>query len=178
VLSGLIGQVRAAISGLLLRYAARASVAVPFVIALGFAVAAVTMMLVERFGQVRGYWIMAGGLVVIGVVAAIAVAVKEHEEETAEQRAEAADTGSVVSEAAGQAMIQAPMALLSGLFAVPGGAASAMKVARVLGRNFPLVLLLVLIGALFWPTAEGAGEEGPRARGDGKADAPSPLLHS
>jgi hypothetical protein len=34
----------------------------------------------------------------------------------------------------------------------PGGAASVFKVARVLGRNFPLVLLLVAIGALFWPT--------------------------
>jgi hypothetical protein len=34
----------------------------------------------------------------------------------------------------------------------PGGASSAIKVAGILGRNYPLVLLLVLIGALFWPT--------------------------
>jgi hypothetical protein len=33
-----------------------------------------------------------------------------------------------------------------------GGATTAVKVAQVLGRNFPLVLLLVMIGALFWPT--------------------------
>jgi len=34
--------------------------------------------------------------------------------------------------------------------------------ARVLGRNWPLVLLLVMIGALFWPTTNGDSlEEAP-----------------
>ena len=36
----------------------------------------------------------------------------------------------------------------------PGGATSALGVARLLGRNFPLVLLLVMIGALFWPNRQ------------------------
>ena len=93
---------------------------------------------------------------------------KEHEEEVAEQKAEQADTGEVASDATAQAMVQAPLALLGALISSPGGAAGAFKVARVLGRNFPLVLLLVMIGALFWPTenqdakvsAEGA-EDGP-----------------
>jgi hypothetical protein len=31
-------------------------------------------------------------------------------------------------------------------------------VGRILGRNWPLVLLLVMIGALFWPT-DGSPEE-------------------
>ena len=83
-------------SHLVLKYVARASVAIPFVIALGFALAAVAVMLVERFGHVTAYWIMAGGLAAIGAIAAIAVSVKEHEEEVAEQKAEQADTGEVV----------------------------------------------------------------------------------
>jgi hypothetical protein len=58
----------------------------------------------------------------------------------------------VVSDATAQAIIQAPVALLGTLFATPGGAASAFSIARTLSRNFPLVLLLVMIGALFWPT--------------------------
>ena len=166
--AGLINHAKAAASHLVVKYAARASVAVPFVIALGFALAAVAVMLVDRFGHVTAYWIMAGGLAAIGAIAAIAVSVKEHEEEVAEQKAEQADTAEVASDATAQAMVQAPLALLGALISSPGGAAGAFKVARVLGRNFPLVLLLVMIGALFWPTesqdakvsAEGA-EDGP-----------------
>jgi hypothetical protein len=39
---GLINNAKSAVSGLVLKYVARASVAVPFVIALGFALAALT----------------------------------------------------------------------------------------------------------------------------------------
>jgi hypothetical protein len=157
--AGLINQAKSAASGLVLKYVARASVAIPFVIALGFALAAITVMLVERFGHVTGYWLVAGGLAAIGIVAAITVSVKEHEEEVAEQQAEQSDTGEVVSDATAQAMMQAPLALLGAVFTMPGGATTALKVAGVLGRNYPLVLLLVLIGALFWPTENKAEEE-------------------
>ena len=91
--AGLINQAKSAVSGLVLKYVARASVAVPFVIAAGFALAALTVMLVERFGHVTAYWLLAGGLAAIGIIAAIVVSVKEHEEEKAEQLAEHADTG-------------------------------------------------------------------------------------
>jgi hypothetical protein len=166
--AGLINDAKAAVSHLVLRYVARASVAIPFVLALGFAVAAIAVMLVERFGHVTGYWIMAGGLAAIGIGAAIAVSVKEHEEEAADQKAEQADTGEVVSDATAEAMFQAPLALLGALFSAPGGAAGAFKIARVLGRNFPLVLLLVMIGALFWPTDRQDSEVGgAEARPDG-----------
>jgi hypothetical protein len=63
------------------------------------------------------------------------------------------DTKEVFNEATSQAMAQAPLALLGALFTTPGRATSALKVAQLLGRNFPLVLLLV-IGALVWPNAE------------------------
>jgi hypothetical protein len=112
----------------------------PFIIAAGIAVAAIAVMLVERFGHVMGYWLMAGGLAAIGVVAAIAVSVKEHGEEVTEQHAEQTDTQEAFNEATSQAMVQAPLALLGALFTTPGGATSALKVAPLLGRNFPLVL--------------------------------------
>jgi hypothetical protein len=73
-------------------------VVIPFVIALGFALAAITVMLVQRFGHVTAYWLLASGLAAIGIVAAIAVGVKEHEEEVAEQQAEQSDTEEVVSD--------------------------------------------------------------------------------
>jgi hypothetical protein len=79
--AGLINNAKSAVSHVILKYVARASVAIPFVIAIGFALAAITVILVQRFGQVIGYWLVAGGLAAIGVIAAIAVSVKEHEVE-------------------------------------------------------------------------------------------------
>ena len=160
---GLINDAKSAASSLVLKYVARASVAIPFVIALGFALAALTVWLVNHYGYVTGYLLMAGGLAAVGVVAALAVSFKEHEEEVADQVAQEADTPSVATEVAAQA----PLALLGALFTVPGGASSALKVAQVLGRNFPLVLLLVLIGALFWPSEEGEDTETMRPRPNG-----------
>ena len=128
--------------------------AIPFVIALGFALAALAAWLVTNYGYVTGYLLMAGGLAAVGVIAALVVSFKEHEEEVADEAAEEADTSKVATEVAAQA----PLALLGALFTMPGGASSALKVAQVLGRNFPLVLLLVLTGALFWPSEEG-GED-------------------
>ena len=177
--AGLINSAKAAASHLVLKYVARASVAIPFVIAFGFAVAAIAVMLVERFGHVAGYWIMAGGLAAVGVVAAIAVSVKEHEEEVAEQKVEQSDTLEVVSDATAQAIAQTPVALLGALFTMPGGASAALSAARLLGRNFPLVLLLVMIGALFWPSpqSEQAEEEIEVRKPNGSDHFPSSLRH-
>jgi hypothetical protein len=135
-------------------------------------------MLVERFGQVTAYWLLAGGLAAIGGLAALAVSVKEQEEEEAEQLAEQADTGEVVSEATAQAVVQTPIALLGALFSMPGGPSSALSAARLLGRNFPLVLLLVMIGALFWPTDEAAppDDEADTSRSLNGADDPTPSV--
>jgi hypothetical protein len=159
VFAGLINQAKSAASDLALKYVARASVAVPFVIAAGFALAAITVTLVERFGQVTAYWLVAGGLAAVGIVAALAVSIKEEEEAKAEQVAEESDTQEVVSDAAAQAIAQTPIALLGALMTTPGGATSALGVARLLGRNFPLVLLLVMIGALFWPNSQPPTDE-------------------
>ena len=92
--AGLINQAKLAVGGLVLKYVTRAAVAIPFVVALGFAVAA---MLVQHLGYVTGYWIMAGGLTAVGVIAAIVVSVKEREEEVADEKAKQASAREVVS---------------------------------------------------------------------------------
>jgi hypothetical protein len=152
VFGGLIDQAKAAITRLFLQYVARASVAVPFLIALGFALAGITLMLVQRFGHTVAYWMMAAGLVAIGVIAAVAVRVKEREEEVAEQRAEQTESSGIFDGATAQAALQAPLALLATASTVPGGAITILKAVRVLGRHYPLVLLVGLIGLLIWPT--------------------------
>jgi hypothetical protein len=51
----LLTNAKSAVTSLVLRYLARASVAIPFVIAAGFALAAITVVLVQYFGQVTAY---------------------------------------------------------------------------------------------------------------------------
>ena len=71
---------KTAVSTLILKYVARASVAVPFVVVLGFALAGIAAMLVDRFGHIAGYWLMAGGLAAICVIAAIFVSARKQKE--------------------------------------------------------------------------------------------------
>jgi hypothetical protein len=180
---GLINDAKSAVGNLVLKYVARASVAVPFVIAVGFAVAAIAAMLVDRFSAVTGCWIMAGGMAGIGIIAAIVLSAREHKEEVAEELKEKADTHEMISDITAQALRHTPVALLGALFAMPGGAATGLGVARALGRNWPLVLLLVLGGALFWPAQtteeEFAAEElgVPRKPNGADAHMPSELRH-
>jgi hypothetical protein len=95
-------------------------------------------------------------LALVGVLAAIIVSVKEHEEEVAEQGSKNTDTEEVVTDATAQAMVQTPIALLGALLtSSPGTAVGGI---RLLARNLPLVLLLVMIGALVWPTQPAAEE--------------------
>jgi uncharacterized membrane protein YebE (DUF533 family) len=105
----LINDAKSAAVSVVARYAVRASVAVPFLVAAGFGTAALTLMLVDRFGSLTAYAIMAGGFAAIGLVAALAVTVKEQEEEVADAAAEQNDTGEVATDAAAQAAVQLPL---------------------------------------------------------------------
>jgi hypothetical protein len=153
---GLINDVKSAAGSLIGKYLARASVAVPFIIALGFATAAGTVVLVEKFGHLYAYLIVSGAFTLLGLLATIVVSVKEQEEVVADTKAESTDTASVAADTAAQAAVQAPLALLGALFASPAGPASLVSGAKMLVRNMPLVVLLALLGLLFWPTDPNA----------------------
>lgn len=153
---GLINDAKAAAGAVVGKYVMRASVAVPFIVAAGFAVAAITSMLITRYGTTTASWIVAGGFTVIGIVAAAVVSVKEHEEVVADQKAEETDTGAVASDVA----MQAPLALLGALLTSPGGPSSALSIVKLLARNLPLVVLLGVLGALLWPSSSPTESEG------------------
>src|SRR5215510_14329555 len=152
---GLINDAKSAAVSLVAKYPARASVAVPFLIAGGFAIAAIAHMVIDRFGAIAGCWLLAAGFTLIGLLATLLVRHKEHENAVADQAAAQADTGTVASEAA-QAALQAPLALAGALMSTPLGPKAAIDVAKTLLRNLPLVVLLALIALLFWPSEEGA----------------------
>jgi len=161
---GVINSAKNAASNLVGKYLARASVAVPFVIATGFALAGLTVLLSQRYGSLTAYWVMAGGLCLVGILAAALVSAKEHKEEAAQIAAEKVDTSSTVSDAAFDAMSQAPIALLGSILAIPAGPATALSAARLVGRNWPMAVLFVLIGGLFWPIRSSVYEGEVAAR--------------
>lgn len=167
---GLINDAKSAAGSVVAKYAARASVAVPFVIAFGFATAGITLLLVERFGHRNAYLMVAGSFMVLGFMAALIVRAKEHEDVVADAQAGKADTADVSTDTAAAAAVQTPLALLGLLFSSPVGPASLMSLVRAVGRNLPLAAMLVGIGVLFWPkSADQAGDgvlpEAPRPIG-------------
>src|ERR1700674_4353053 len=153
---GLINDVKSAAGSVIARYLARASVAVPFVVALGFATAAITFTLVDRFGAITGYWIVAAGFTLIGLVATLAITVKEQEEDVAEKKAEQTEAAGVTTDAAAQAAAQAPLALLGALISTPLGPSTVAGGMKMVVRNIPLVVLLALIALLFWPSEQAS----------------------
>jgi hypothetical protein len=96
-------------------------VAVPFVIAFGFATAGITLMLVERFSQRNAYFMVAASFVVLGFLAALIVRAQEHEEVVADVQAGKTDTADVGTDAAAAAAVQMTLALLGALFSSPSG---------------------------------------------------------
>jgi len=154
-----INDAKSAAASLVAKYLARASVAVPFIIALGFAIAAITHLVIDRFGAVTGCWLLAAGFTLIGLVATLLVKHKEEEAEVADKQAAAADTANVASAVAAEAALQAPLALAGALLSTPLGPKGLAGAAKAILRNLPLVVLLGLIALLFWPLEPGAATE-------------------
>jgi hypothetical protein len=170
---GLINDAKSAATSVIVKYLARASVAIPFLIAVGFAIAAITHTLIAHFGAVMGCWILAAGFTLVGVVATLFIKHKEQEEEVAEQQAEARDTAEVANEAAAQALVQMPVALLGALMSAPVGPKAVANSAKVLLRNLPLVVLLALLALLFWPTEGAASKDADAEEGEDRPLPPS-----
>lgn len=168
---GLINDAKSAVGSVVARYTTRAAVVGLFVLALGFATAAVAVQLVQIYGAINAYWMLAGGFMLIGVIAAIIVSWQESKEEVVDTAAAETDTAAVSTDAAAQAAAQLPIALLGSVLTTPMGPASLMGLARLVGRNFSLVIFLALIAMLFWPNKPAdAGDEDDAARSAGSGE--------
>jgi lipid-A-disaccharide synthase-like uncharacterized protein len=151
----LLNYATSGIINLLAKYAVRASVAVPFVFAFAFGLAGLTVVLIEAFGYRDAYFLLAGGFAVLGVLAALAVWLKERKEERA--ATEESDTTAAAATAA-ETAIQLPAAIAAG---TSGASTGIRDLATLASRNWPLVLAagiaLLILGA---PEAR----YGPRGR--------------
>jgi hypothetical protein len=149
----LINDAKSAAGAVIAKYTVRASVVVPFVCAIGFATAALTIVLVDRFGAVAAYMVVAAGFAAIGLIGLFSVNATERERDLVEAEAASISEGhrGVASVPPHEPLSQVPLALLGTLLAAAGGPSSTVGIARVLGRNAPLVALAVVIGVLLLP---------------------------
>lgn len=134
--SSLFAKAKSAVGHVIEQQLLRASVAVPFILCLGYALAGVTTLLGNSYGWTAAYWIMAGAMALIGVVASVAIAVRERAE-----RARAASQSSTLGQVAADALVRTPTALAR------SASAPELTVPTAGGRvRFPLPLFLIIVG--------------------------------
>ncbi len=151
-----------AVGKYVVKYLLRASVALPFVVAVGFIIAAVTMMLIDRYGAIAACWMAAGTFGIIGLVATLVITLNERGREIAERRAAELDAARAAS---ARAVAQAPMMLLGALLSTSVGPGVVAGGAKALARNLPLVALTALIAFLMKPAPTSA--DATEAKGAG-----------
>ena len=142
----LLDRAKAAASSVAFVLAARGAVGVLFALSACFVIAAIAGMLVDRFGAAKAYWIMTVGLLTVGLIAAVVLAIKEERDERHENETSA----KFVETATAEAAKQMPIALAAAALSTETGASSALTFARLLGRHWPLVMLAGVVGGLVW----------------------------
>lgn len=145
---GLINKAKSKLTGIVLSYVEWAAVGVPFMLALGFALAAIHAMLIEHFGGMVANWAMAGGLAGIGAAGALAVKLSEQHDAVPEDDSHPSMLASLSAAAPQGLMHVAPaaLALVSGLSTKPS------RMGRLAREHAPLLALAGLVTLLFWPT--------------------------
>lgn len=153
MLQALVNRAQHAIDTVVSRFITRAVVAVPFVIAVAFAVAAATVKLSEAYGSATAYVVLAAVFVVVGAIAAVTTT-----NATSEVAGEAvADTASSVTDkdvSSSQDPLSSfadPAMLLSAL----GTAGPVMlpKLIRGISRNLPLIIGVIIVAYLLFSEA-------------------------
>lgn len=137
----LVSYATSGLTNLMSKYALRASVLIPFLFAFAFGLAGLTVILIDSFGYRDAYLLLATGFGAIGLVALIAVWLKERKEE-----ATGVEAGSVAALASTAIETGKQMPA-----AVAGGASDAVSsfrgLADLAARNWP-VLIAASIAAI------------------------------
>jgi hypothetical protein len=153
MLQGIINRAEHSIDALASKYVMRVLVAVPLVVALGFGTAAAAVRLSQDYGSTTAYTILAAAFAGIGLAAASAVAL------SGPKRVGPADTAEPVAltdDTSGMTSSFDPQVLLAAVGAI--GPAALPGLLRLLARNLPLVLAVVILAfLLFSKTEEGEG---------------------
>ncbi len=146
----LLSYATSGITNVIAKYAARAAVAIPFLFALGFGLAGLTVVLIDAFGYRDAYFLLAGGFAAMGAVAAFAVWLKERNEEGESTTGIEPASATAVATTAVETAKHIPSAIAAG---TSDAASSFRDLATLVSRNWPLVLaaglaVIILGGSL------------------------------
>lgn len=156
---GLINRAEQSIDVLASKYVMRVAVAVPFVIALGFGTAAAAVRLSHDYGTTTAYAILAAVFAGVGLAAATAMALSRPNPVAP---AETVEQASLNGDPAATASSFDPQIVLAALGAV--GPTAFPGLLRILTRNLPLVLAVVILAyLLFSQTRETEADSTPAA---------------
>jgi hypothetical protein len=148
----LIQKAEGAVGSVVGKVVSRAAVAVPMVIAAGFAIAALTVRLTQAYGAALSYTIMAGLFVAIAAVTAVVMSRRTPEPESAADEP-ATSLAEDVAEFAIPLLDREtiiPLLATAGPMALPA-------LLRTAARNLPLLVVAVIV-ALFYFGRSLSGE--------------------
>lgn len=166
---GLFKRAEITIDSVVSKFVMRALVAIPLIVAAGFATAALTLKLVEQYGAVTGHALMAALFAAIGLVtfAVVGFEAAPVAEQSAAQAADTATAENISSDDPADLLTPEVRAFLSSAapMALPG-------IARGVGRNLPLILMLALAAFVISRFADTAGEATAEATPEDEAASP------
>lgn len=172
---GLFRRAESTIDNAVAKLVGRAAVAVPLLIAGGFASAALTVWLVEQYGAITAYGMMAALFALIGLVTMAVVSTNgtRPAEEAAPASASSAETASETAEGEGIDPLDLfPPEIRA--FLASAAPMALPAVARGVGRNLPLIFVLALVGFVIsrFASSDTAGTETPTDTQDAANAAP------
>lgn len=136
-----IERAKGAVDKVVVRYTARIAVAIPFVIALGFATAAATVWLSELYGSLVAYSALAIFFTVVGSVAAVIVSANDPQPPVETEKSEPQREGTMD--------VPVPPAVLLAAVTRLGPIAFPM-ILRVFAKNLPLIVGVVVLSYLMF----------------------------
>lgn len=161
MLQSWIAELKRSMSATITGYLLQALAVIPFLVALGFATAAIVIYLKAVLGDTPAYLVMAAGFALIGVVVLLfGRSVEEHPKLAESQGA------STTPETNTASILDSNLAAVAGLvISHPGLAFRALK---ILLRNIPALIAGAALGGLLFSDA--------RQRAAAEGDSPSPSV--
>ncbi len=156
----IINRAQHSVESAMLRYVMRLAVAVPFVVAFFFAVAAASGKLTEIYGYVMGHAILAAAFAVVGLVAAVVISVMQPSASiTANYNAEAQTATSDAANTPASSFLDSDLLVATLGIVGPKMIPAIPALMRFVVKNWSLVLSVVMVTYLLYSESSRTSQQ-------------------
>jgi hypothetical protein len=155
----IINRAQHSVESAVLRYVMRVAVAVPFIIAFGFGIAAASTKLVQLYGQSSAYAMIAGSFAGLGLILVGILAFVKPSASASEDYAAAPETVASTGSTAGASAIDSDLLVATLGIAGPKIIPAIPFLLRFVVRNWSLVLAGILITYMLFAERERVSSE-------------------